>query len=112
MASTTKIFVNDVIIRSSAGATDSSVMPIRVTTELDGAALVPPMFTETPPAPAPAAGVEGAVGAVGSACAAAIGPSSSQKPTITATAIPAISSHRQRAPVAASAARTAVTSPL
>ncbi len=66
IASTTKIFVNDDIISSSAGATDSSVMPMSTITEVDGAPFAPPMVMETAPDPALGVGV-GTVGFTGSA---------------------------------------------
>src|SRR6187397_2080740 len=74
MASTTKILVNDVIISSSAGATDSRVMPIRVTMAEEGAPLGP-LISTVGPAPGVATGVGvagsiGTIGSVGASCAA------------------------------------------
>lgn len=48
IASTTKIFVNDDIISSNAGATESSVMPSRVRIDPDGPPSTPLMSIVTP----------------------------------------------------------------
>src|SRR5207302_5262825 len=65
--STTKIFENDVHSSSSAGATDSTVSPSRMTIELLG--LLPgalfPSLSVTLTEPTPGAFTAGAVGAVG-----------------------------------------------
>src|SRR5690606_34394047 len=60
IASTTKILVNEVIISSSAGATDSSVMPSSVMMDDDGVPSGPLISTLTPPEPPGAAGSAGA----------------------------------------------------
>src|SRR5690554_5164499 len=49
MARTTKILVNDVIINSSAGATESSVMPSSVMMEAEGSPFGPLISIDTPP---------------------------------------------------------------
>src|SRR6476469_2294727 len=69
MASTTKILVNEVIISSSAGATDSRVIPIRVRTALEGFPSMPLMAMLTLPVSglAGALGVAGGVGGTGAA---------------------------------------------
>src|SRR6478672_4111633 len=61
MASTTKIFVNEVIISSRAGATDRSVMPIRVRTAEEGLPSIPLIWMLT----LPLSGLAGGVGGTG-----------------------------------------------
>src|SRR4051794_11610286 len=60
---TTKILVKLVVMSSSAGATDRSVMPRSTTIELLGVPLTPLTATETV---SPVDGATGAVGAAGS----------------------------------------------
>src|SRR6478735_5748691 len=69
IASTTKILVNEVIISSNAGATESSVMPIRVRTALEGFPSMPLISMLTLPVSglAGAEGVAGGVGGTGAA---------------------------------------------
>ena len=69
IARTTKILVKDVIISSSAGATESRVMPIRVRTAVDGLPSSPliSMLTLPPPGFAGSVGATGGVGSMGAA---------------------------------------------
>src|SRR6478672_11406762 len=61
MASTTKILVNEVIISSSAGATDNRVIPIRVRTAVEGFPSMPLISMLT----LPVSGLAGGVGGTG-----------------------------------------------
>src|SRR5690606_28472097 len=62
-ARTTKILVNDVIMRMSAGATESSPIATRVVTAAEGAPSGPLISTDSPPPGSTgAAGASGATG--------------------------------------------------
>src|SRR3954466_10753326 len=84
IASTTKILVNDDIMSSSAGATESSVMPSRTTIDVDGAPSGPLIWIEM--SPGVGVGTGGTVGAIGAA--AAISGTTTESTTPARTAAP------------------------